>query len=152
MRSGFEVDRRVAGGGLVFRDLADEFAGEPGEVLRGAPRIAVPGIAPLTASRTWSCQYRTGPDEAGRSGTASREDHTRFRCCRVGPMTPLPSIRLSYPETGASHLGKGLVPLPASAQPQRPEAATATAEPDRGRARAACSAAVRAAIAWLFMT
>jgi hypothetical protein len=69
------------------------------------------GDRPLTASRTWSCQYRTGPDEAGRSGTASREDHTRFRCCPVGPVTPLPSIRPGYPETGASHLGKGPVPL-----------------------------------------
>jgi hypothetical protein len=44
----------------------------------GRARHAPTGaIDPLTASRTWSCQYRTGPDEAGRSGTASREDHTR---------------------------------------------------------------------------
>ena len=34
---------RVVVGGLVFRDLADDFAGEPGEVLRGAARIAVIG-------------------------------------------------------------------------------------------------------------
>ena len=33
----------VVGGGLVFRDLADDFAGEPGQVLRGAARIAVIG-------------------------------------------------------------------------------------------------------------
>ena len=30
---------------MVFRDLADDFAGEPGQVLRGAARIAV--IGPL---------------------------------------------------------------------------------------------------------
>jgi hypothetical protein len=30
------VGRRVVAGGLVFCDLADDFAGEPGEVLRGA--------------------------------------------------------------------------------------------------------------------
>jgi hypothetical protein len=34
---------RVVAGDLVFRDLADDFAGEPGEVPRGAVRIAVIG-------------------------------------------------------------------------------------------------------------
>ena len=37
------VARRVVVGGLVFRDLADDFAGEPGEVVCGAARIAVIG-------------------------------------------------------------------------------------------------------------
>jgi hypothetical protein len=37
------VDRRVVAGGLMFRDLADDFAGKPGEVLCGAARIAVTG-------------------------------------------------------------------------------------------------------------
>jgi hypothetical protein len=55
----------------------------------------------MTASRTWSCQYRTGPDEAGRHG-------------------------LRQPPQLLNRIV--------------------------GRARAACSAAVRAAIAWLFMT
>ena len=35
--------RRIVGGGLVFRDLAYDFAGEPGKVLRGAARRAVIG-------------------------------------------------------------------------------------------------------------
>lgn len=34
---------RVVAGGLMFRDLVDDFAGQPGEVLRGAARIAVIG-------------------------------------------------------------------------------------------------------------
>ena len=33
----------AAAGGLVFRDLADDFAGEPGEVPRGTVHIAVIG-------------------------------------------------------------------------------------------------------------
>src|SRR5579859_5044507 len=37
------VGRRGVGSGLVFGDLADHVAGEPGEVLRGAPRVAVIG-------------------------------------------------------------------------------------------------------------
>jgi hypothetical protein len=35
------LGRRVVADGLMFRDLADDFAGEPGEVLCGAARIAV---------------------------------------------------------------------------------------------------------------
>ena len=34
---------RVVACGLVFRDLTDDFAGEPGQVSRGAARIAVIG-------------------------------------------------------------------------------------------------------------
>ena len=34
---------RVVGDGLVFRDLTDDFAGEPGHVLRDAARVAVIG-------------------------------------------------------------------------------------------------------------
>ena len=37
------MGRWGVGGSLVFRDLADDFAGEPGEVLRGASRGAVIG-------------------------------------------------------------------------------------------------------------
>ena len=35
--------RRVVAGALVFGDFADDVAGEPGEVLRGASRVAVIG-------------------------------------------------------------------------------------------------------------
>ena len=53
-------------------------------------------MAALTARRVRSCQYRTGPDEAGRNGRVSLLDGPR-RLFRARPKTPLPSIPSGYP-------------------------------------------------------
>jgi hypothetical protein len=54
-------------------------------------------MAAFTARRLRSCQYRTGPDEAGRNGTASLLDDSG-RLFRARLKTPLPGIPRSYPE------------------------------------------------------
>jgi hypothetical protein len=52
-------------------------------------------MAAFAARRLRSCQYRTGPDEAGRNGRASLLDGSR-RLLRARPTT-LPSIPRRYP-------------------------------------------------------
>ena len=54
-------------------------------------------MAPFAARRLRSCQYLTGPDEAGRNGTGSRSDSARVTPWRVRPMTTLRCTARSYP-------------------------------------------------------
>jgi len=53
----------------------------------------------------------------GLSGTASREGRTRFTRSRAHPITPLPSIRHSYPKPAQTTSRKIPAPLPAPAHP-----------------------------------
>ena len=67
-------------------------------------------------------------------------------------MTPLPSIRPSYPKPVQANSGRVWLP----SQPRRKRSGLRQPPQLLNRnfaaARAGCSAAVRAAIAWLFMT
>ena len=71
-----------------------------------AREAATAAMSPFTVRRTRSCQYRTGPDEAGRNGPASRDGNARFQALRNAPDDAASKHFAKLPRTVANYLAR----------------------------------------------